>query len=418
MKRAILVGIDSKEDKYDINYSLNELKALASECDILSCAAMIQKGEINKVSYIGSGKLLELKVEIKMYNADIVIFNDELSPLMLKTLNDTLEIEVIDRSLLILDIFLKNAHTNEAKMEIKLAHLKYLYPHLSSLRDGFDRQGGIGSKGSGETQLELDRRHISNEIIRLERDLEATHKMKENQIKRRQKDGIKTVALVGYTNAGKSTTMNSIIEYTDNLTSKKVLAENRLFATLTTSVRRIEYNNTTFLLSDTVGFVSKIPNHLIHSFNETLLEASNADLIIVVLDASSKYAYLELETTINTLYRLGLSDKKMLILLNKIDLCEAIPKISGADFMPFSNVNLEYMDKLLTYITKTLNEGKIEMTVLIPFTDGKILNFIRENTQVISQIYLDSGIQITLKCDSKYYKKLSLYEPNDSTLES
>lgn len=237
-------------------------------------------------------------------------------------------------------------------MEIKLAHLKYLYPRLSSLRDGFDRQGGIGSKGSGETQLELDRRHISNEIIRLERDLEATHKMKENQIKRRQKDGIKTVALVGYTNAGKSTTMNSIIEYTDNLTSKKVLAENRLFATLTTSVRRIEYNNTTFLLSDTVGFVSKIPNHLIHSFNETLLEASNADLIIVVLDASSKYAYLELETTINTLYRLGLSDKKMLILLNKIDLCEAIPKISGADFMPFSNVNLEYMDKLLTYITK------------------------------------------------------------------
>lgn len=310
MKRAILVGIDSKRDLYDINYSLNELKALASECDILSCQTMIQKGEVNKVSYIGSGKLEELKVEIKMYNADIVIFNDELSPLMLKTLNDELDIEVIDRSLLILDIFLKNARTNEAKMEIKLAHLKYLYPRLSSLRDGFDRQGGIGSKGSGETQLELDRRHISNEIIHLERELEESHKMKENQIKRRQKDGIKTVALVGYTNAGKSTTMNSIIDYTENLTSKKVLAQNRLFATLTTSVRRIEYNNTTFLLSDTVGFVSKIPNHLIHSFNETLLEASNADLIIVVLDASSKYAYLELQTTINTLYSLGLSDKK------------------------------------------------------------------------------------------------------------
>lgn len=418
MKRAILVGIDSKRDLYDINYSLNELKALASECDILSCQTMIQKGEVNKVSYIGSGKLEELKVEIKMYNADIVIFNDELSPLMLKTLNDELDIEVIDRSLLILDIFLKNARTNEAKMEIKLAHLKYLYPRLSSLRDGFDRQGGIGSKGSGETQLELDRRHVSNEIIHLERELEESHKMKENQIKRRQKDGIKTVALVGYTNAGKSTTMNSIIDYTENLTSKKVLAQNRLFATLTTSVRRIEYNNTTFLLSDTVGFVSKIPNHLIHSFNETLLEASNADLIIVVLDASSKYAYLELQTTINTLYSLGLSDKKMLILLNKIDLCETMPKISGVDYLPFSNVNLEYMDKLLSYITNTLNKGMLEMTVLIPFADGKALNFIRENTKVISQIYLDSGIQITLKCDARYYKKLSMYEPNDSSLES
>lgn len=212
--------------------------------------------------------------------------------------------------------------------------------------------------------------------------------------------------------------MNSIIDYTENLTSKKVLAQNRLFATLTTSVRRIEYNNTTFLLSDTVGFVSKIPNHLIHSFNETLLEASNADLIIVVLDASSKYAYLELQTTINTLYSLGLSDKKMLILLNKIDLCETMPKISGVDYLPFSNVNLEYMDKLLSYITNTLNKGMLEMTVLIPFADGKALNFIRENTKVISQIYLDSGIQITLKCDSRYYKKLSMYEPNDSSLES
>lgn len=418
MKRAILVGIDSKHDEYDINYSLNELKALASECDILSCATMIQKGEINKVTYIGKGKLLELKVEIQMYKADIVIFNDELSPLMLKTLNDALDIEVIDRSLLILDIFLKNAHTNEAKLEIKLAHLKYLYPRLSSLRDGFDRQGGIGSKGSGETQLELDRRHVSSEIVKLERELENLHKIKENQIKRRQKDGIKTVALVGYTNAGKSTTLNSIIEYTDALKSKKVLAEDRLFATLSTSVRRIEYNNTAFLITDTVGFVSKIPNHLIHSFNETLLEASNADLIILVLDSSSKYAYLELQTTINTLYRLGLADKRILILLNKIDLCEAIPKVNGIDCLPFSNVTLEYMDKLLNYITSYLNEGMIQMTILIPFTDGKALNFIRENTKVISQIYLDSGIQITLKCDKRYYKKLSIYEPNDSSFES
>lgn len=418
MKRAILVGIDSKHDEYDINYSLNELKALASECDILSCATMIQKGEINKVTYIGKGKLLELKVEIQMYKADIVIFNDELSPLMLKTLNDALDIEVIDRSLLILDIFLKNAHTNEAKLEIKLAHLKYLYPRLSSLRDGFDRQGGIGSKGSGETQLELDRRHVSSEIVKLERELENLHKIKENQIKRRQKDRIKTVALVGYTNAGKSTTLNSIIEYTDALKSKKVLAEDRLFATLSTSVRRIEYNNTAFLITDTVGFVSKIPNHLIHSFNETLLEASNADLIILVLDSSSKYAYLELQTTINTLYRLGLADKRILILLNKIDLCEAIPKVNGIDCLPFSNVTLEYMDKLLNYITSYLNEGMIQMTILIPFTDGKALNFIRENTKVISQIYLDSGIQITLKCDKRYYKKLSIYEPNDSSFES
>lgn len=418
MEKAILVGIENSKIEFDIDYSLNELERLAKEIKLNTVYKLIQKGDINKKTYIGQGKVEQLSVEIKMYDANVVIFNDELSPLMIKNLSDILKIKILDRALLILEIFKQNAKTNEPKMEIKLANLKYLYPRLSSLREGFDRQGGINSKGSGETQLELDRRYVASEITRLEKKLNQASKMKQNQIKHRHKQDIKSVALVGYTNAGKSSTLNTILEYTKVKKEKKVLSENRLFATLDTKVRKIEYNNTIFLLTDTIGFVSKIPNNLIYSFKETLLEASHADLIILVLDASSKYAYTELQTTISTLYELGFEDKKMLLLLNKIDKCDIVPKISGIDFMTFSNVTLENLDNLLNYITNFINKDLIELSINIPYSEGKTLSFIKENTQIISMIYNDDDVFVNLKCDKKYYKMLSIYEPTNNELTS
>lgn len=418
MEKAILVGIDNNKIEFDIDYSLNELERLAKEIQIESVYKLIQKGDINKKTYIGQGKVLQLLVEIKMYEATVVIFNDELSPLMIKNLSEILNVKIIDRALLILEIFKQNAKTNEAKLEIKLANLKYLYPRLSSLRDGFDRQGGINSKGSGETQLELDRRYVASEITRLEEKLHHASKMKESQIKHRKKQDIKTVALVGYTNAGKSSTLNTILEYTKAKEDKKVLSEDRLFATLDTKVRKINYNNTSFLLTDTIGFVSKIPNNLIYSFKETLLEASHADLVLLVIDASSKYAYIELQTTISTLYELGFKDKKILLLLNKIDKCEVIPNVSGIDCMTFSNITLENIDKLLNYITDFINKDLIELSLNIDYCEGKILSFIKENTQVISMLYNDKSVFVNLKCDKKYYKMLSIYEPTNNDLTS
>ena len=413
MKKAILVGIDSKTDSYDITYSLDELEKLAKECEICVIDRLIQKGTPDNVSYIGKGKLEELLVDVKLQEPDIVIFNDELSPLQLRTVSDTLPCEVIDRSLLILDIFLRHARTNEAKLEIKLAHLKYLAPRLSSLRSGFDRQGGVGMRGPGETQLELDRRNIQNDILKIQNELKEIHKMKTLQIEKRKKNNFKTVALVGYTNAGKSTTMNKIIDFTDKDDSKKVLSENKLFATLNTSVRRIEYDGVEFLLTDTIGFVSKLPTHLIHSFRQTLEEVKEADLIIHVLDASSEYVLEQFDITMNVLHSIGASDKKMLILINKSDLCEVLPQVKNLDSLVYSNKNDTDVSKLLLYIRDYLLDDYQKMSLVLPYSDAKMLNFIIENTKVISKIYSNEGIILEIMSPIQHVKKLSLYEAKD-----
>lgn len=409
MKKAILVGLDTKRDIYDINYSLDELEALAKECDIQSIRRITQKGEPNKVSYLGKGKLEEVLVDIAIYEPDLIIFNDELSPLMLKTITDFLNIEVIDRSNLILQIFLNHANTSEAKLEIKLAHLKYLLPRLSSLRDGFDRQAGIGSKGPGETQLELDRRKIHGDIIRLENELKEIHKMKANQIKNRKKNELKTVALVGYTNAGKSTTMNKIIDFTEKNSDKKVYSDDKLFATLSTNVRRISYKDIDFLLTDTVGFVSKLPTHLVHSFRQTLEEVKEADLIVIVLDISSKYAVEEFNVTMQILGGLNAIDKKTLVLLNKKDKLEYEPKINQLDYIAYSNFDDTSVIELLDYIHRFLLDDYHHMNIMIPYSDPKMLNFVIENTKVTSKIYLNNGISITLMSPTRFVKKIQPY---------
>ncbi len=408
MKKAILIAIQNGYE--NIEYSLEEMKNLAKECDIEIIGRLVQKGKINPKTYIGSGKLDELLVDIKLDNPDYIICNDELSPLMLKNLNDYLPCEVLDRSLVILDIFLRHAKTKEAKLEIELAHLRYLLPRLSSLRDGFDRQGGIGSKGPGETQLELDRRKISGDILRKERELLGIHKMKKVQIEKRKKKNLQTVALVGYTNAGKSSTMNTLLNYVTYSNAKTVKAENRLFATLETSVRYLEYQNIGFLLSDTVGFVSKLSTHLIHSFHETLAEVKDADLIIHVLDISNEFALEQFSVTMNVLSSLGVSNKKTLVLLNKADLCDNIPKVSGVDYIPFSNKTGLNVKEVLDYILNHISEDYESLSVRIPYSDAKILNFIIENTNVISKVYENDGISVELMCPRRFLSRVIPYQ--------
>lgn len=412
MPKAILVAIQNGNE--NINYSFDEMANLAKECDIEVIGRVVQKGKINPKTYIGLGKLEELIVDVKLDNPDYVIFNDELSPLMLKNLNDAIPCQILDRSLVILDIFLRHAKTREAKLEIELAHLKYLLPRLSSLRDGFDRQGGVGSKGSGEKQIELDRRKISSDILRIERELAEIHKMKDTQIAKRKKNMIKTVALVGYTNAGKSSTMNTLLNYVNESKDKNVLAENRLFATLQTSVRQLEYQNVKFLLSDTVGFVSKLPTLLIHSFNETLAEVCEADLILHVLDISSDFALEQFSVTMNVLKALGVDENKILVLLNKTDLCENIPRVAGANFMAFSNKSGLNVKSVLDYIKEKITDDYLPLSIRIPYSDAKILNFVIENTNIISKLYEPDGISIELLCPKRYLSRIISYQINST----
>lgn len=410
MKRAILVAVENIKDEYSIDYSLDELAKLAKECEIETISKLVQKGSINSKTYIGKGKLEELLVEIKLDNPDIIIFNDELSPLMLKNLQNAIECEIADRSSIILDIFLKHAKTTEAKLEIKLAQLRYTLPRLSQLHDGFDRQGGVGMRGPGETQLELDKRHITNEINRVEQELLHLHQMKKSQIDSRKKSNVKTVALVGYTNAGKSSTMNSILSYVDKSKDKLVKAENKLFATLSTSVRNVNYQNVNFLLTDTVGFVSKLPTHLIHSFQQTLAEVKDADLIVHVIDISNPFAYEQYMVTMNVLATLNAKIDNMLVLLNKADLCELPDNFKKEGYIPFSNKTGLNVKETLDYIITELTKDYQRLSIRLPYSDAKILNFVIENTRVLSKIYETDGISIELLCPIQYLKKLMPYE--------
>ena len=268
--KAILVAVTTVNDQYDIEYSLDELENLASAANIDTVFKISQKlDKPNPKTYVGKGKLDEIKIAIVGYDAEIVIFNDELTPSQLRNVSEELNVECIDRSYLILKIFEQRATTKDAKLEIKLAKNMYMLPRISFLREKESRQGGtsgsLSNKGAGETQKELDKRHLMAEITHIKEELVQTKKMKEQQIEKRKRNDLPIVALVGYTNAGKSSTMNTILEYIEQ-TDKTVLAKDQLFATLSTSNRKVTYDKKDFILVDTIGFVSKLPHHLINSF--------------------------------------------------------------------------------------------------------------------------------------------------------
>ena len=322
MEKAILVAVKIKGTDTDLKYSLNELNNLATGLNYQVVNVLTQTLEKPTPNfYIGAGKVMELKTMLNQTDATTIIFDDELSPSQIRNLENTLNVVIMDRTFLILQIFEQRANTTEAKLEIKLAMNKYLLPREISKWGEDSREGGtsgsLSNRGSGETKRELNKRMLANEIVQIEKELTKIHQMKDRQIQKRKRNQVPIVALVGYTNAGKSTTMNTLINYLTKDNKKEVYAENKLFATLNTYNRRLIIKNTEFVLVDTIGFVSKLPHELINSFKTTLKEIQNADYILHIVDISSRYFLEQINITNEVLNDIGVKGIPTLYVLNK-----------------------------------------------------------------------------------------------------
>ena len=418
LERVLLAGVDTGEGQEEFERSMEELADLAKACEMEPVGMITQKMEgINKSLYLGSGKTAETAEAAKMLEAELVIFNDTLTPSQLRNLQEELKMPVMDRTNLILDIFEKRARTREARLQVESARLQYLLPRLVGMHEALTRQGGtsgsMSSRGAGEKKLELDRRRIEHRITELDRELEEVSKERETQRKKRQKSGIPLVALVGYTNAGKSTILNRMIHKHGMDEEKKVLEKDMLFATLDTSVRRIcTGNNRDFLLSDTVGFVHKLPHGLVKAFRATLLELKTADLLLQVVDYSDPHYEKHMETTRETITQLGAGHIPMITVFNKsdrVDDCIAYPKTVGDKIYISAkeDVSLEMLTELI--LDKVYDNFK-EMELLVTYEKGQVVSYFMENAHVLSVEYEKEGTRLKVMCHPGDKEKYGCYE--------
>lgn len=416
MEKGIIVGVNiSKNEQLFIN-ELKELKSLCEACNIEIVEEVTQNlDEQNIKSYIGKGKLEELKIAINATDADVIICNDELSPSQISNLQDILDVLVFDRTYVILEIFKRRAKTKEAILQVDVASLKYMLPRLSGLRSGFSRQRGAGGmahgKGKGETQLEIDRRNISSRISLLKKELADLTNNRQIQRKKRKDNNFKTVCLVGYTNSGKSTTLNRLLQYSKDI-KKEVLEKDMLFATLETSTRKIKLeNNCQFLVTDTVGFVNKLPHDLVEAFKSTLEEIKECDLILHVVDSSNEFFEDQINATNNVLESIGVKDIPILYVFNKID------KVDGYFYVPpqyenaikISSKQDLNINNLLIEIQRLLFKPFKTTTFIIPYSKGEILNSLKENANVLSIDYQEF-IYIKASVNEYLYNLYSKYE--------
>ncbi len=416
--KALLVGVTTKFDRYDIDYSLHELENLAKSLDYEIVGKITQQLDApNSATYVGTGKVQEIILSAVGSNAEIIIFNDELSPTQLRNLAEEINLEVMDRSYLILKIFELRAQSRESKLEIKLAKDMYLLPRIQFLREKESRIGGGAStatRGAGETQKELDRRHLMAEINHLKEELNSVKKMKETQIDKRKRNEIPIVALVGYTNAGKSTTMNTILEYTkknETDETKDVYAKDQLFSTLFTYNRHISYNKIDFMLVDTIGFVSKLPHNLVMSFYNTLQEIKNADFIIHVIDTSTKYLNQQINVVMEVLHSIGAANIPSIFLLNKWDkTISPYIETPGYKSIKYSNKTKENIDELLETILEEISPSFIHARVLIPYSKGDLSNIIEERCQISNKSYEETGTYFDVEIPKKLYPMFSDYD--------
>ena len=410
-RRAVLVGAKiGRVSDEDFEVGMYELKGLAKACDIDPVMNSTQNlAAEDSATYIGSGKIEEIKAVIEMYDIDTAIFNNTLSPLQLANLSKALDVEVIDRTGLILNIFAERARTREARLQVDYAQLKYMLPRLVGLRANLSRQGGTGgslsNKGSGEKQIELDRRKIEKEMSLLRRELEEVEKTRKLQRNKRSSAGIPLVALVGYTNAGKSTLMNKLIDEYGGDLGQKVYVEDMLFATLDTTVRKLETTGgRAFLLSDTVGFINDLPTDLVNAFHSTLEEALFADLIVEVIDSSDENYMMHSEVTQKTLLSLGAGNIPRITVMNKAEKLESvdIPLLRG-DKIYISAKSGIGIRELVNLIEKKLNESLRLCTLKIPYDKSGIESQIRNSSQVVSVAYEGDGITIEAYLNAENY---------------
>ena len=410
--KAILVAITTKYDMYDVDYSLAELGNLANVAGYEVINKVTQSlDKPTPRTYIGSGKLDEIKVMVDFYNIDAVIFNDELTPAQIRNIQEVLDVDIMDRTFLILKIFEMRASDKSQMLEIKLANAMYMLPRIGYLSIGSDRIGGGGlTRGSGETERELNRRRLISEIHHLQTEIMKSKATKVNQISRIKRNELPIVALVGYTNSGKSTTMNTLMNHL-NSTGKEVFAKDQLFATLSTYNRKLTYNKTDFMLVDTIGFVSKLPHNLVASFYETLEEVKNADLIIHVIDSSSIYINQELLVVLEVLHNLGCDKIPSIYLLNKwdntIDVNMSIP---GKKTIRYSNKTKEGIDDFLNAIIEEISASTIHARVTIPYKRGDIVKIIEEKATINKREYLDNGTYYDLEIPKKLYYLIKDYD--------
>lgn len=397
---AVLVGIDM--GLYNAQVSMDELEELARTAGAVVATKIIQKRDKpDSATYVGSGRLEEIKAFTEANDVDLLIFDGELTPSQQRNIEDETDIRVIDRTTLILDIFAARARSNEGKIQVELAQLKYSLPRLGGKGAEMSRLGGgIGTRGPGESKLESDRRHIHRRIQSLQEELVQIAKRRENLRARREKDGIETVAIVGYTNAGKSTLMNT-------LTNAGVLAENKLFATLDPTSRALTLpDGRTVMLIDTVGLVRRLPHQLVDAFRSTLEEAANATVILNLCDASDECCTEHLNVTMNLLAALGCADKPIISVLNKCDLCGGSFVLPAqGEFVMISAKTGEGLGNLLAKIQLSLPPTRRKAELLIPYNEGGLVSYIREEGVLIKEDYRADGIYVKAVVDIQFLDK-------------
>lgn len=408
--KVLLIGINKGDDEL-FHYEMTEMENLCIALDLHVIETITQNLPVPvTATYLGSGKLDEVRRYAEETKVDYVIFNDELSPIQFKNISNFLNTPVLDRTMLILEIFKTRARTKEAVLQVALAEEKFKLPRLAGSYTSLSRIGGGGGgtsgarRGSGETKLELDRRHIENRITKLKSELDDIVMARKVNRKARTTNNIPVVALVGYTNAGKSTMMNMLLNMYNKDENKQVFVKDMLFATLETSTRSIKLpNNLEFLLTDTVGFVSKLPHHLVESFKSTLEEITEASLIIHVIDASSPYLELQVNTTNEVLTKLGVNDIPLVYAVNKIDKLPSnmyIPKnYSPAVYV--SALTQEGYPELVDYIQTSIFKDLVTNTYLLPFNRGDIYNIMKEKGEVYETSYLPEGILVKVQLSSR-----------------
>ncbi|MDI9476773.1 MAG: GTPase HflX [Natronincolaceae bacterium] len=414
-QRVILVGLNNTGEKesVDIEASMEELGELAKAANAEVLAIAIQnRPSIDAAYYIGKGKAEEIKQLCETLGVNMVIFNDELSGSQIRNLEDILNVNVIDRTVLILDIFAQRANTKEGRLQVELAQLKYRLPRLIGLGRQLSQLGaGIGTRGPGEQKLETDRRHILRRIDDIQHELKEVRKNRRVQRGRRIKSGLPIVALVGYTNSGKSTLMNSLLKMSEGYDyAREVYVKDVLFATLDTSMRKLSFpDKLEFILTDTVGFVSKLPHALIDAFKATLEEVKYADLLIHVIDASNEEYNLQRETTFNVLRELGVENKNIINVYNKID------KISDTTLIPRQDKTLtvsaktgENLELLIQYIRDRISPQIIGVDLLIPYDRAGLISDLHDDGVVAELEYAEKGIRAKAGVEKTHYHK---YEP-------
>ena len=412
-QKAILIGVHLNNQP-DFACSMEELFNLAEACEIEVVGEQSQNlNAVNPTHYIGKGKIGEVAALLKEQSAELVICNDELSPSQIRNLESLLDCKVIDRTVLILDIFAQRAKTKEAQLQVEIATLQYMMPRLIGLGVSLSRQGGSAgfkNRGGGEQKLELDRRQIEDRISSLNKELETLVTQRQNQRKERKKNEIPVIALVGYTNTGKSTILNAMLDLYNPSDEKQVLEKDMLFATLETSVRSIKLpDNKSFLLTDTVGFISKLPHHLIKAFRSTLEEVAEADVLIHVVDYSNPHYEQQIEVTQETLRELGAANIPVIYAYNKIDLADGeIPEVTG-DCVYISAKKKVGIERLVTAIRQHAFAQYKHCEMLIPYDKGNIVSYLNDHATVKSANYQGDGILLSLECREADFERYQQY---------